>query len=181
MKTSMWIRQAMVAVVAALAAPLAAQAPASGGPPPVFNRPPVDQAKSTTLLVPTLSAAGAQRMVDAVTAEAERTRNAVTIAVVDRGANLIALKRMDGADLGSLQAALAKASSAAKMQIPTGTFLESGTPNLPLATAFISAGLTLLAGGEPIFVKGAFVGAIAVSGTGDDQTYIKIALAALDR
>lgn len=154
-------------------------AQAAGGPPPVFQRPPVDQARESTVMVPTLSAAGAQRMIDAVSAEAARTRNAVTIVVVDRGGNLLALKRMDGADLGSLQAALAKANSAAKLQLPTGTFLESGAPNLPVATAFISAGFTLLAGGEPIKVNGQFVGAIAVSGTGNDQEYIRVALKAL--
>lgn len=170
-----------IATLVLAAVPAGAAAQAAGGPPPVFNRPPVDQAKASTIMVPTLSAAGAQRMIDAVTAEAERTRNAVTIVVVDRGANLLALKRMDGADLGSLQAATAKATSAARIQIPTGTFLEKGTPNIPVATAFISAGFTLLAGGEPIFVDGAFVGAVAVSGTGDDQTYIKIALAALNK
>jgi len=180
----MFSEHLLPSVIAALvlaAVPVGTMAQTVGGPPPVFNRPPVDQATATTIMVPTLSAAGAQRMIDAVTAEAERTRNAVTIVVVDRGANLIALKRMDGADLGSLQAATAKATTAAKIQIPTGTFLEKGTPNIPVATAFISAGFTLLAGGEPIFVDGAFVGAVAVSGTGDDQTYIRVALAALHK
>lgn len=170
-----------ITALALAAIPPVAMAQTAGGPPPVFNRPPVEQAKSATIMVPTLSAAGAQRMIDAVTAEAERTGNAVTIVIVDRGANLLALKRMDGADLGSLQAATAKATSAAKIQIPTGTFLEKGTPNIPVATAFISAGFTLLAGGEPVFVDGAYVGAVAVSGTGDDQTYIRVALAALNK
>jgi uncharacterized protein GlcG (DUF336 family) len=145
----------------------------------MFDSVPVTQTRAMFLTKPSISAAGAQKMIDAVTAAAERQHKAVTVVVVDEGGSLIAMKRMDGANVGSLQAAMAKAVTAAKLGLPTGTFLEDGQPNMPVATAFISAGFTLLAGGQPIKIKGDIIGAIAVSGTGDDKAYIRSAMQAI--
>ena len=144
---------------------------AAGGP---FARMPVDQAPGGTLEKPTISARGAQMMVDAIVSAATAKREAVSISIVDAGGNLLLFKRMDGADLGSAQAAMNKAFSALKLQSPTGVFMDMLNKNPALAQGFISAGFTILGGGEPIRAHGQVVGAIAVSGGGRDQYYIDI-------
>lgn len=91
---------------------------------------------------------------------------------------MIALKRMDGANLGTLQAATLKATTALKLGLSSGTFLEECQPNIPVATPFISAGFTLLSGVKPIKRHGEVIGAIAVSGTGNEKSYTNTAFVA---
>ena len=146
--------------------------PGAGGG--AFTRAPVYQATAGTVEKPTISANGAQMMVDAIVSAASAKHEAVSISIVDSGGNLLLFKRMDGADLGSAQAAMNKAFSALKLQTPTGVFMDMLTKNPAFAEGFMSAGFTILGGGEPIRAHGLVVGAIAVSGGGRDQYYIDI-------
>jgi uncharacterized protein GlcG (DUF336 family) len=105
----------------------------------------------------------------AVAAEAEALRNGwnVVIAIVDDGANLVYLQRMDGTQIASIDVAVAKAASAVKYKRPTKSFEEAlvggrqAILNLPHAMP--------VEGGLPLTHDGCMVGAIGVSGVQADQ------------
>lgn len=131
--------------------------------------------QAATLIVdqPTLSALGAQTMVDAVIALALERQQSVTVAVVDAGGNLLYFRRMDGAGTGTIGAAIGKARSAAALQAPTQVFSDMARVNPGLALGFVSVDQVILGGGQPIRINGVVVGGIAVSGGagGEDDLY----------
>lgn len=102
------------------------------------------------------------------------TANAIgvpqNIVVVDEGCNLLALVRMDGARVLSIESAMNKAKTAASTGNPTGGIeVQQGT-NLALATG---GKVTNLRGGLPIRIDGQLVGGIGVgSGTGDQDVQV---------
>lgn len=100
------------------------------------------------------------------------------IAVVDEGCNLLALLRMDGSRVLSLESAQHKAMTAAATGQPTGGLPPTNEIRLGLATL---GRMTNLKGGLPIVVQGQIVGGIGIgSGTGDQDAEIAAtALAAL--
>src|SRR5581483_12376328 len=67
----------------------------------------------------TLSHADAQRALDAMRAECERRERAGVLVVTDGHGELIALLRMDGAPLSSIQIAMNKAYTAARERKPS--------------------------------------------------------------
>jgi uncharacterized protein GlcG (DUF336 family) len=104
-------------------------------------------------------------------AEAESRKNSwnMVIAVLDSGGNLVMLQRMDGVQLGSIEAAKDKAYSAVMYRRPTKVFQDlvgQGGPNLRLLRL---AGASPLEGGIPIIVDGKVIGAIGVSGHTSEQ------------
>jgi len=109
--------------------------------------------------------------------EAEHVRAAhlnlrVSVAVVDAGAHLIALGRMDGAIPISPQIAEAKAVSAAMFQRDGGSLLQTATERPAFFTAV--SGLTrtkLVPGPGSVLLErdGVVVGAIGVSGAKPEQ------------
>ena len=111
----------------------------------------------------------AQRVAAAAEAEARANGWSVVIAVVDSGANLVVLHKMDHAQLGSVAVAQAKARSAVQFKRPTKVFEE--------ALAAGGLGLRLLAteavcpleGGLPLMRAGQLIGAIGVSGMQSTQ------------
>ena len=93
------------------------------------------------------------------------------IVIVDETGNLFYLQRMDDAQVGSLDIAIAKARTAARFKRPTKAFddaVSSGrTPILAVAE------IMPIEGGIPIMFGGRVIGAIGVSGgssTQDAQT-----------
>lgn len=104
-------------------------------------------------------------------AEAEANANAwpLTLAIVDSGANLVALHRMDNASLSSVAIAQAKAETAVKFRRETivqQDNIASGGVHLRLLAM---PGMTPLEGGIPLFKDGKIVGAIGVSGMASNQ------------
>jgi len=114
-----------------------------------------------------LNAAGAAAAMAAAKAAARERNLALSIAVVDAGGNLMAYQRMDNAILASIEVAIGKAETAARIMLPTGTYqkiLEGGT------LAMLSVGtLTPVRGGVPIMRDGEMVGAIGCSGGTAEQ------------
>jgi glc operon protein GlcG len=101
-------------------------------------------------------------LINAALAEARRHDWKLVCAVVDSGANLVALKRMDGAQLGSVAIAEHKARAAAKYRRETKVF-EAGVQggfNYLLSLDDIVASR----GGIPLVEGGRIVGAIGCSG-----------------
>ena len=85
----------------------------------------------------------------------------VVIAIVDSGANLLYLERMDGGLVGSVRIAERKARTAVQFKCPTKDFetgLAGGT------TSLLKLDILPFEGGIPVLADGAIVGAIGVSG-----------------
>lgn len=133
-----------------------AQQPAAAPPPPPPYGPPItlEQAKKVM--------AGAE-------AEAKKNNWNVVITVLDSGGHLVVMHRLDGTQLGSIEAARDKAYSAVLYRRPTKAFQDlvaQGGANVRLLRL---AGASPLEGGIPIVVDGKLIGAIGVSGVTSEQ------------
>lgn len=108
----------------------------------------------------------------AAAAEAEAIANnwKVSIAIVDDGANLLYLERLDGAQISSADVALGKAVTAMRYKRPSAA-LENAVAGGRNALIAVQ-GITPLQGAVPIVHEGEIIGAIGVSGvlsTQDEQ------------
>jgi glc operon protein GlcG len=118
-------------------------------------------AEAQTISVPVLDQAGAQTVLQAAK-ELARQRNAPSaIAVVDPAGDLLAFQRMDGVRPASVDLAIEKARTAARLQRSTAEIennIDQGR------TAFITANIMALRGGVPVRVNGEVVGAVGIAG-----------------
>jgi uncharacterized protein GlcG (DUF336 family) len=101
--------------------------------------------------------AAAKKAMAAAEAEAIKNNWAVAIAIVDSGANLVLLHRLDNAQLSSVRIAEQKARTAAEFRRPTKVFED--------AVAGGGVGLRVLTFGA----GGKVIGAIGVSGVQSHQ------------
>jgi glc operon protein GlcG len=103
-------------------------------------------------------------------AEAEAIKNGwgVAIAIVDSGANLVMLHRLDNAQLSSLRIAEAKARTAAEFRRPTKVF-EDAVAGGGIGLRVLTFGASVAEGGVPIVSNGTIIGAIGVSGVQSHQ------------
>jgi uncharacterized protein GlcG (DUF336 family) len=105
--------------------------------------------------------------------KADQMGIAVSVVVMDEGANLKALSRMDGAWLGSLDVAIKKARTSVLFEMETQTvwqFSKSDGPAHGIAAS--NGGLVTFAGGIPLKRSdGKLLGAVGVSGGTVDQDY----------
>jgi glc operon protein GlcG len=103
-------------------------------------------------------------------AEAEAARNGwgVAIAIVDSGANLVMLHRLDNAQLSSVRIAEAKAKTAAEFRRPTKVF-EDAVAGGGIGLRVLTFGASVAEGGVPIVSNGTIIGAIGVSGVQSHQ------------
>jgi uncharacterized protein GlcG (DUF336 family) len=117
----------------------------------------------------------------AVRAAAAREGIPAALAVCDRAGNMVAFTRMDGAPLGASELAVNKAHTAALWEMRTGEFQRSTQPDGVDWGLNTSAGgrIVVYAGGVPVHVDGALVGAVGMSGgTGEqDEACVLEALA----
>jgi glc operon protein GlcG len=114
-----------------------------------------------TVNVMTLDQAGAEKVLQAAEESAERRNATSAVAVVDPAGDLLAFQRMDGVRPASVDLAIEKARTAARLQRPT----EEIEDNINRGrTAFVTAGIAALRGGVPIRVNGQVVGAVGVAG-----------------
>lgn len=126
--------------------------------------------------VPVLSLADAQKISDAAEARARQDNWNVVIAILDAGGHLVALRRMDGTQIGSVEVAQKKAETAVKFKRATKVFEESvKSGNVHI----LALGVTPVEGGVPIMRDGHVIGSIGVSGVTSAQDGI-IATAGLD-
>jgi glc operon protein GlcG len=143
-------------VIVLTAIPAIAQAPVAPPPPQIPYGAPItlEQAK---------------KVLAAAEGEAMKNKWNVVITVLDPGGHLVAMHRLDGTQLGSIEAARQKAYSAVLYRRPTKVFQDlvaQGGANLRLLAL---AGASPLEGGIPIVVDGKIVGAIGVSGVTSEQ------------
>jgi glc operon protein GlcG len=128
----------------------------------------------------TLTLEAARVALAAAEAEALRNQWRVVIAVVDDGGHAIALARLDGAQISSVDTAVNKARAAVAWKRPT-RLLEESVNNGRTAFLSISQGMAILQGGVPIEVDGTIVGAVGVSGVkaSDDELVALVGVNAL--
>lgn len=101
---------------------------------------------------------------DAIRAEAERRDIAICAAIVDAGAHLVALERMDGAVLASAETSQVKARTSALFGAPTRVF-PYDKPVAPALLGGVGFPVGLFPGGIPVWHDGALLLAIGVGGS----------------
>ena len=113
----------------------------------------------------------AQAMIARARTRADDIDVPMNIAVTDGGGHLLAFARMDGAILGSIDIALAKAKTSILFNGPSENLWEFCKPGGPApATELTNGGLIPYAGGVALNDDGgALIGAIGVSGGLPDQ------------
>ena len=110
----------------------------------------------------------AQKAMAAAEAEARKNNWGVAIAIVDSGANLVMLHRLDNAQLSSVRIAEQKARTAAEFRRPTKVF-EDAVAGGGIGLRVLSFGASVAEGGVPIVAGGKVIGAIGVSGVQSHQ------------
>ncbi len=127
----------------------------------------------------TLTLQGAERVIAAAKAEAQRLQApGGVIAVVDDGGNLMALERLDGTFSAGANISIGKARTAVMFEKPTRFFEElinSSGKGRTVMTALEN--FTPLIGGIPITVDGQIVGGVGVSGAATADQDEKLAIA----
>ena len=118
-----------------------------------------------------LGTVSANAAIEAATAAARELGVAVTVAVVDVGGNLVALLRMDGAEIAGPTLATDKAYTALANRTSTAELAEQAAPGGPLFGLHSCANgrFVIFGGGVPVRVDGVVVGAVGVSGAAVDQ------------
>lgn len=124
----------------------------------------------------TLTLEAAQTALEAALAKARDIGSPSSIAILDRGRELAAFARMDGALLASAEISQAKAYTAGSLDCATRDLdaaTQPGAPLYGLQTSHLSAGRALVTfgGGVPISVNGEVVGAVGVAGGTPDQDH----------
>jgi glc operon protein GlcG len=130
-----------------------------------FALAPVAEAQFATRQALTLD--GAKRVMAAAEAEAMKNTWTVAIAVVDEAGELVLFHKIDETQAGSIDIAIAKARTAARMKRPTKA-LEDAVAGGRTALLAVE-GLMPLEGGVPITVDGRVIGAVGVSGVTSQQ------------
>jgi glc operon protein GlcG len=115
-----------------------------------------------------ITLAAAKQAIAAAEAEAIKNGWAVAIAIVDSGANLVMLQRLDNAQLSSVRIAEAKAKTAAEFRRPTKVF-EDAVAGGGIGLRVLTFGASVAEGGVPIVSGGKIIGAIGVSGVQSHQ------------
>lgn len=119
----------------------------------------------------TVSLADARRVIEAGEAKADEVGQAMNIAVVDAGGNLVAHVRMDGAWVGSVDIAINKAYTARAFDSATADLAADAQPGGQFygITASNNDRVMIFAGGVPLVADGQVVGAVGVSGGQGEQ------------
>jgi glc operon protein GlcG len=118
-------------------------------------------AGAQTVKVLRLDLAGAETVLQTARATAQQRNAPSAIAVVDPAGDLLAFQRMDGVRPASVDLAIGKARTAARLERPTAEIEDSINQG---RTAFVTAGVMALRGGSPIRVNGEVVGAVGIAG-----------------
>jgi uncharacterized protein GlcG (DUF336 family) len=112
--------------------------------------------------------AAAKKAMGAAEAEAVKNGWGVAIAIVDSGANLVMLQRLDNAQLSAIRLAEQKARTAAEFRRPTKVFEEAAAGG-GIGLRVLTFSVCAAEGGLPIIADGKVIGAIGVSGVQSDQ------------
>ena len=107
----------------------------------------------------------ARLLLEGARAHADQIGVPMCIAIADTAGNLIAFERMDGGKITSITIAIDKAFTAAAARKATHEYGEASQPGNAAygINSAIGGRLMVVAGGLPVMVDGAVVGAVGVS------------------
>lgn len=128
-----------------------------------------------------ISLDGASRLMDAAMATCHADGRILAVAVVDRGGNLVALRRDDGVGPHNTAAAQRKAYTALSTKTATRLLAANARASAETANLNTVDTLLLLGGGVPLMVEGELIGAIGIAGAGGPATDEACAIAAMDK
>lgn len=128
-----------------------------------------------------ISLDGASRLLDAAMTACHADGRVLAAAVVDRGGNLVALRRDDGVGPHNTAAAQRKAYTALPTKTATRLLAANARASAESANLNTVDTLLLLGGGVPLVVDGEIVGAIGIAGAGGPATDEACAMAAIDK
>lgn len=123
---------------------------------------------------------GASRLLDAAMTACHAEGKVLAAAVVDRGGNLVALRRDDGVGPHNTIAAQRKAYTALSTRTATRLLAANARASAETANLNTVDTLLLLGGGVPLMVEGELIGAIGIAGAGGPAADEACALAAID-
>ena len=130
-----------------------------------------------------LSDHDARIAVEVIRAETETRGKSAVIAVVDSRGELISLLRMDGAAFSSVNVAMNKAFTAARLKRPSSLIGRNARhPETGFNISYYSDPRYIgFSGGLPVIVDGVTVGAVAVSGLteAEDEELAELAIKAI--
>jgi uncharacterized protein GlcG (DUF336 family) len=158
-----WIERSLITAVTLLAAVGSAVAQQPNPLDAVPDNMPFDVPYGAPI---TLEAADAA--INAAWAEAKKRNWKMNIAVVDSGGNLVAFKRMDGAQLASIAISEHKARAAARFRRETKAF-ETNIQTNNLIYQLSLDDVVASRGGIPLVENGKLIGAIGCSGGAGSQ------------
>ena len=125
----------------------------------------LEQHVANTTAKQSISADGAQEVLNAAIAKANELGVPMVIAVVDESAQLKAYLRMDGSLLASVHVSQSKAATAVGFGLATDQWygaIEHDPPLLHGVTAIPN--FMMIGGGVPLVSDGVLIGAVGVSG-----------------
>nr|WP_008636229.1 heme-binding protein [Bizionia argentinensis] len=128
---------------------------------------------------PILTGSMAAKIVQAAFAEAEKDGYYITVTVVDKSGQILAVQRHHNAGVHTLRASYKKAFTACSQKRDTATIakgIKDGT--IPEDIRFLDENILILDGGIPIFIDGQVVGGIGVGGA-HGSADVKVAKAGL--
>lgn len=124
----------------------------------------------------------AEKVMAAAIQEASKNNWTMAIAIVDTGGNLVLFKKMDNTQIGSIDVAISKATTANNFKRPSKVF-EDAVVSGGIGLRVLSLpGVAPLEGGELIMLNGKIIGAIGVSGaqSTQDGQVARVGLAAMN-
>lgn len=125
---------------------------------------------STTVTQLSISIEAAREVLDACVAKANAIGASVCISVSDTAGNLMALYKMDGTPILSIQMAQDKAYTVAAFGIATHEWWEIVRADPSLLHGFVKTDRVIIfGGGIPLIHKGIAIGAVGVSGATADE------------
>lgn len=128
---------------------------------------------------PVLTGEMAGRMVQAAFSQAEADGLFVTVTVVDRSGQTLAVQRHHNAGVHTVRASYKKAYTACSQKRDTAEIakgVKDGT--IPEDVRFLDENILIMDGGIPVFIKGQVVGGIGVGGAHGNED-VRIARAGL--
>lgn len=141
-----------------------------------------NEAPGNMVREPVLTGEQAQAMVELVMQEARESGQAVSVTVVDRSGQVLAVLREHRAGVHTLNASYKKAYTAASQQRETAVIARGVRDgSIPADIRFLDPNFSLMEGGVPIVMESVVVGGIGVGGAhgSEDSRLARIGLHAL--
>lgn len=147
------------------------------------NIAPMQNLSNDKATVPLLTGDMAQKIVNAAAVEAQKNQFMVSITVVDRSGQTLAVLRDHRAGVHTIRASYKKAYTANSQKRETAAIaqgVKDGT--IPADIRYLDENILILDGGVPIYIDGIVVGGIGVGGAhgSEDVQIAKAGLKALD-